>query len=81
MAARSEAAYPVTWKNGRVASWLVTVDHKRIGIMYVATSIVHTNTGIRIHVIPRVRRLWIVTMKLMALRSDAIERMCRLRIQ
>ena len=38
MAARSEAVYPVGWKNGRVASWLVTVDHKRIGIMYIATS-------------------------------------------
>ena len=37
MAARSEAAYPVGWKNGRVASWLVTVDHKRIGILYIAT--------------------------------------------
>ena len=40
MAARSEAAYPVGWKNGRVASWLVTVDHKRIGILYIATSLV-----------------------------------------
>jgi len=39
MAARSEAIYPVGWKNGRVASWLVTVDHKRIGIMYIATSV------------------------------------------
>ncbi|HZR94611.1 MAG TPA: cytochrome c oxidase subunit I [Gaiellaceae bacterium] len=38
MAVRSEAAYPVTWKNGRLASWLVTVDHKRIGILYVATA-------------------------------------------
>ena len=40
MAARSEAAYPVGWKNGRVASWLVTVDHKRIGILYIGTAIV-----------------------------------------
>ncbi len=40
MAVRSEAAYPVTWKSGRLASWLVTVDHKRIGIMYIATSLV-----------------------------------------
>ena len=40
VAARSEAAYPVGWKNGRVASWLVTVDHKRIGILYIATSLV-----------------------------------------
>jgi heme/copper-type cytochrome/quinol oxidase subunit 1 len=33
------AVHPVTWKSGRVARWLVTVDHKRIGIMYIATSI------------------------------------------
>ncbi len=39
MAARSEVAYPVTWKSGKVASWITTVDHKRIGIMYVATSL------------------------------------------
>ena len=39
MAARSEAAYPVTWKTGRVARWLVTVDHKRIGIMYIVTAL------------------------------------------
>ena len=39
MAARSEAAYPVTWKTGRVARWLVTVDHKRIGILYILTAI------------------------------------------
>jgi cytochrome c oxidase subunit I len=40
VAVRSEAAYPVGWKNGRVVSWLVTVDHKRIGILYIATSLV-----------------------------------------
>ncbi len=40
MAARSEAVYPVTWKSGKLASWLVTVDHKRIGIMYICTSLV-----------------------------------------
>ena len=39
MAARAEVAYPVTWKDGRVASWLVTLDHKRIGIMYILTSL------------------------------------------
>jgi cytochrome c oxidase subunit I len=27
-----------TWQRGRVASWLVTVDHKRIGILYLITS-------------------------------------------
>ena len=26
------------WQRGRVASWLVTVDHKRIGILYIVTS-------------------------------------------
>ena len=31
--------YPVTWKSGRAASWLVTLDHKRIGIMYIVTSL------------------------------------------
>jgi cytochrome c oxidase subunit I len=40
VAVRSEAVYPVTWRSGRVARWLVTVDHKRIGIMYIATSLV-----------------------------------------
>ena len=44
-------------------------------------SIAQTKSGIRIHVIPRVRMLWIVTMKLIAPASDEIERMCRLRIQ
>jgi cytochrome c oxidase subunit 1 len=39
VAVRSETAYPVTWKTGRLASWLVTVDHKRIGILYILTSI------------------------------------------
>jgi cytochrome c oxidase subunit 1 len=45
VAARSEATYPVTWKNGRVASWLVTVDHKRIGIMYIVTALVFFGGG------------------------------------
>ncbi len=40
MAVRSEPLYPVSWKSGRVARWLVTVDHKRIGIMYIATALV-----------------------------------------
>ncbi len=45
MAARSDAVYPVTWKSGRLASWLVTVDHKRIGIMYIATSLLFFGAG------------------------------------
>jgi cytochrome c oxidase subunit I len=40
VAARSDAVYPVTWKSGKVASWLVTLDHKRIGILYICTSLV-----------------------------------------
>jgi cytochrome c oxidase subunit 1 len=28
------------WQRGRVASWLVTTDHKRIGILYISTSLV-----------------------------------------
>jgi cytochrome c oxidase subunit I len=31
--------YPVSWKNGRVMSWVTTVDHKRIGILYIATTL------------------------------------------
>jgi cytochrome c oxidase subunit I len=45
VAARSETVYPVTWKSGRVARWLVTVDHKRIGIMYIATALVFFVVG------------------------------------
>src|SRR5919204_5127822 len=33
-------AFPVPWYRGRVAGWLTTVDHKRIGILYIATSFV-----------------------------------------
>ena len=39
MAARAEPIYPVPWYRGRYASWLVTTDHKRIGILYIATSL------------------------------------------
>ena len=37
MAARAEARTVPAWQRGKVAGWLVTVDHKRIGILYVAT--------------------------------------------
>ena len=33
------------WHRGRVASWFVTVDHKRIGILYIATSAVFFAVG------------------------------------
>ena len=44
-------------------------------------SIAHTNSGMRIHVIPRVRMFTIVTMKLIAPASDDSVRMWMLRIQ
>ncbi|HEX6702688.1 MAG TPA: cytochrome c oxidase subunit I [Gaiellaceae bacterium] len=31
---------PVPWYRGRVMSWVTTVDHKRIGILYIGTSLV-----------------------------------------
>ena len=37
MAVNAETPVP-GWQRGRVASWLVTVDHKRIGILYIVTS-------------------------------------------
>jgi heme/copper-type cytochrome/quinol oxidase subunit 1 len=35
----------VDWKRGRVASWLTTVDHKRIGLLYITTSLVFLLAG------------------------------------
>ena len=32
--------YRADWKRGRVTSWLTTVDHKRIGVLYICTSLV-----------------------------------------
>ena len=37
MAVNAETPIPA-WQRGRVASWLVTTDHKRIGIIYLAAS-------------------------------------------
>ena len=37
MAVRSETLAP-TWKEGRVVGWLTTVDHKRIGVLYIVTA-------------------------------------------
>ncbi|HEY6607408.1 MAG TPA: cbb3-type cytochrome c oxidase subunit I, partial [Gaiellaceae bacterium] len=41
MAARAETVdrYRADWRQGRIASWLTTVDHKRIGILYLVTSL------------------------------------------
>jgi cytochrome c oxidase subunit 1 len=38
LAARAEQPPVPAWQRGKVASWLVTVDHKRIGILYIATA-------------------------------------------
>jgi cytochrome c oxidase subunit I len=37
MAVRTETLAP-TWKQGRVAGWVTTVDHKRIGVLYIVTA-------------------------------------------
>jgi len=38
VASRAETHVPA-WQRGRFASWLVTTDHKRIGILYIGTSL------------------------------------------
>jgi cytochrome c oxidase subunit 1 len=46
VAARTEVQpYRADWKRGRVASWITTVDHKRIGLLYIATSLVFFGLG------------------------------------
>jgi cytochrome c oxidase subunit 1 len=37
VAVRTETLAP-TWREGRVLSWITTVDHKRIGILYIVTA-------------------------------------------
>jgi cytochrome c oxidase subunit 1 len=38
LATRVEQPVGPAWQRGKVASWLVTVDHKRIGILYIGTA-------------------------------------------
>jgi cytochrome c oxidase subunit 1 len=47
VAARAETypRYRADWRRGRVASWVTTVDHKRIGILYMVTSLVFFGLG------------------------------------
>jgi cytochrome c oxidase subunit 1 len=46
VAARAETrVYPIPWYEGRVASWFTTTDHKRIGILYIATSLAFFAAG------------------------------------
>ena len=44
MAARADI-YRADWRQGRVTSWLTTVDHKRIGILYIVTAFVFFVAG------------------------------------
>ena len=38
MAVRTEPVRVPSWKEGGVVGWLTTVDHKRIGILYIVTA-------------------------------------------
>jgi cytochrome c oxidase subunit I len=39
------ATYRADWRRGRVASWVTTADHKRIGLLYIGTSLVFFTVG------------------------------------
>ncbi|MFN2467152.1 MAG: cytochrome c oxidase subunit I [Gaiellaceae bacterium] len=46
MAVNVEArAYRPDWKRGRVAGWVTTADHKRIGLLYIGTSLAFLLAG------------------------------------
>ncbi len=45
MAVRAEPVYPVPWYRGRFTSWITTVDHKRIGILYLVTCLLFFGAG------------------------------------
>jgi cytochrome c oxidase subunit 1 len=47
VAARAEGLTPyrADWRRGRVASWVTTVDHKRIGILYLVTALLFFVAG------------------------------------
>jgi cytochrome c oxidase subunit I len=44
VAVRTET-YRADWRRGRIASWVTTVDHKRIGLLYIGTSLVFFLAG------------------------------------
>jgi cytochrome c oxidase subunit 1 len=44
VAVRAET-YRADWRGGRVTGWVTTVDHKRIGLLYVGTSLVFFAAG------------------------------------
>jgi cytochrome c oxidase subunit 1 len=41
----STESYRADWRRGRVASWVTTVDHKRIGLLYIGTSLLFFVAG------------------------------------
>ena len=48
MAVRTEVerpTYPVPWYRGRFSSWVTTVDHKRIGLLYIGTCLLFFIAG------------------------------------
>jgi cytochrome c oxidase subunit 1 len=45
MAASEPAGYRKPWTQGRAASWVTTTDHKRIGILYLVTSLTFLVSG------------------------------------
>ena len=45
MAARAETAPRPDWTRGKVTSWLTTADHKRVGALYIGTSLVFLLAG------------------------------------
>jgi cytochrome c oxidase subunit I len=45
VAVRAEPVYPVPWYRGRFTSWITTVDHKRIGILYLVTCLIFFGAG------------------------------------
>jgi cytochrome c oxidase subunit 1 len=45
VAVRAEPVYPVPWYRGRFTSWITTVDHKRIGILYMVTCLIFFGAG------------------------------------
>jgi cytochrome c oxidase subunit I len=44
VAVRTET-YRADWRRGRFASWVTTVDHKRIGLLYIGTSLIFFAAG------------------------------------
>ena len=45
MVAGAETVRPIDWREDRWTSWLTTVDHKRIGILYILTSLLFFGMG------------------------------------